>query len=50
MMTATDEQTDAAQRLHVSLRFEDTPVTIARLVELIDDLQARISKLEARRK
>jgi hypothetical protein len=49
-MMTSDEQISAAQRLHVSLRFEDTPVTIARLVELIDDLQARVSLLEKKRR
>jgi ubiquinone biosynthesis protein UbiJ len=46
----TDHQVAAAKRLSVSLRFEDVAWTIARPVELVDKLQQRIEKLEAKRR
>jgi hypothetical protein len=50
MATHTPEQVHAARKLDVSLAFQDAPLTIARLVELIVELQARIEALEARRR
>jgi hypothetical protein len=46
MNEPTQEQRAAAARLGVSLAFVDTPVTVAKLVQLIEDLQQRIAELE----
>jgi hypothetical protein len=46
----TPEQVSAAQRLGVSLRFDATPLTVAKLVELVEDLQRRIEVLEHQKK
>ena len=49
-MTSTSaEQQAAATRLGVSLKFPDTPLTVARLVELVDELQRRVEALEQKK-
>jgi selenocysteine lyase/cysteine desulfurase len=45
----TQEQISAAERLRVSLHFINTPLTIARLVELVEDLQRRLEVLELKK-
>jgi hypothetical protein len=42
----TDRQAAAAIELGVSLAFADTPLAIARLTELVRELQLRIDALE----
>ena len=49
MNLPTQAQVDAAKRLGISLNFHDAPLTIARLVELIEDLQRRVAELEQQR-
>jgi hypothetical protein len=49
MIEPTKEQIDSAKRLGVSLHFVDSPLTIARLVEVIEDLQRRMEILELKR-
>ena len=46
MNLPTQEQVEAAKRLGVSLKFDDTPLTIAKLIELVEQLQYRIAALE----
>jgi hypothetical protein len=49
MNEPTREQVSAADRLGVSLHFTSAPLTIARLVELVEDLQKRIEVLELKK-
>lgn len=46
MTTATPEQTEAAERLGVPLTFSDAPLAIAKLVQLVQELQQRVAVLE----
>lgn len=46
MIEPTPAQIAAAHRLGVSLRFNDAPLTIARLIEMIEQLQYRVAALE----
>ena len=46
MNEPTSAQVDAAERLGVSLHFTNTPLTVARLVEIVEDLQRRVAELE----
>ena len=46
MNEPTVEQKEAADRLDVSLQFANTPLTVARLVELVDELRQRVATLE----
>jgi hypothetical protein len=45
----TQSQIDAARTLGVSLYFSETPTTLARIVEIIADLQKRIEILESKK-
>jgi hypothetical protein len=47
-MTTTPDQVHASRRLDVSLHSSDAPLTLARLVELVDELRRRVEALEAR--
>ena len=49
MTEPTPEQIAAAKRLGVSLHFTNAPLTIARLIELIEELQQRVAELEQQR-
>jgi hypothetical protein len=49
MIEPTQEQISAADRLGVSLHFTNSPLTIARLVEIIEDLQRRLEVLELKK-
>jgi hypothetical protein len=48
-MEPTEQQVSAAKRLGVSLHFASMPLTVARLVEVVEDLQKRIEVLELKR-
>ena len=50
MNEPTQEQVAAAKRLGVSLHFTETPLTVARLVEIVEELQLRVASLESGRK
>jgi hypothetical protein len=50
MTEVTQEQVDAAKRLNVSLRFDDAPLTIARLIQIVEGLQFRVASLESKQK
>ena len=49
MNEPTASQVDAAERLNVSLHFTNTPLTVARLVEIVEELQRRVEELERRK-
>ena len=49
MNEPTREQVSAAERLGVSLHFTNLPLTVARLVEILEDLQRRIAELGQQR-
>lgn len=49
MTEPTQQQIDAAERLGVSLHFTSAPITIARLVEIVESLQQRIEVLEKKK-
>jgi hypothetical protein len=49
-MEPTQEQIDAAERLGVSLHFTNTPLTVARLIEIVEDLQKRVAELEQQKR
>ncbi len=49
MNAPTLEQIAAAERLGVSLHFTDSPLTIARLIEMVEELQQRVAALEDKR-
>ena len=46
MNLPTQDQVQAAKRMGVDLRFTETPLAVARLCEIIEDLQRRIAELE----
>ena len=50
MNEPTAQQVSAAERLGVSLHFTNTPLTVARLVEIVEDLQKRVAELEQQKK
>jgi hypothetical protein len=50
MIGLTQEQIAAAQRLGVSLHFANLPLSFARLVELVEELQRRLEVLENKRR
>jgi ubiquinone biosynthesis protein UbiJ len=43
-------QIEAAERIAVDLRFQQAPLAIARLCEVVADLERRIAELEGRKK
>ena len=49
MNAPTLEQIAAAERLGVSLHFTNSPLTIARLCEMVEELQQRVAALEDKR-
>jgi hypothetical protein len=49
MTEPTPEQVEAARRLGVSLHFSNSPLAVARLVEIAEDLQRRVAELEQAR-
>ena len=49
MNAPTLEQIAAAGRLGVSLSFTNSPLTIARLIEVVEELQQRVAALEDKR-
>jgi hypothetical protein len=49
MNEPTQNQIDAAERLGVSLYFTEAPITIARLVEIVERLQRRVVELEGQK-
>jgi hypothetical protein len=49
MNEPTLEEITAAERLGVSLHFTSAPLTIARLVEIVEDLQRRVEILEMKK-
>ena len=49
MNAPTLEQIAAAERLGVSLHFTNSPLTIARLIEMVEELQQRVAALEDKR-
>jgi len=50
MIVPTQEQIAAAQRMGISLRLDDAPLALARLIELVETLQRRIEVLETRQR
>ena len=50
MIEPTQEQVEAAKRLGLSLYFTNSPIAIARLVELVEELRERVDALESKRK
>jgi hypothetical protein len=50
MSEPSAEQFAAAQRLGISLHFGNSPLAIAKLVELVESLQRRVDALEEQRR
>jgi hypothetical protein len=49
MNNPTKEQVAAAERLGINLTFANAPITIAQLVEIVDDMQRRLEVLELKK-
>lgn len=50
MSEPSAEQFAAAQRLGISLHFANSPLAIAKLVELVENLQRRVDALEEQKR